>query len=258
MGQGAPAILIHGLAASLHDWDDLAPLLAEKGYAAYALDLLGHGDSPKPDSRAYQMEWLFDHLAAWIDSLGLTQPPILIGHSLGGYLTLEYARRFSQRTRGLVLVDPFYRLFQLPAILRFSYRHPAINMMVVERTPEWLFRFIIDMTSLSMGHNNGSGLHDLPEHIRAQTALDYKRTAPGVYNLPNTAKDLTPYLPTISQPALLVWGRHDTTLSPVSFRELLVSMPNGTGKSLEAGHVPHQSRATEFNQMVMEFLKDLP
>ncbi|MBI3737910.1 MAG: alpha/beta fold hydrolase, partial [Chloroflexi bacterium] len=59
-GKGSPVILIHGLAASLHDWDFLLPELDKAGYAGYALDLLGHGESPKPDSREYEMDWLFD------------------------------------------------------------------------------------------------------------------------------------------------------------------------------------------------------
>lgn len=256
-GEGAPVILIHGLAASLHDWDDLVPELAQHGYAAYALDLLGHGESAKPDSRAYEMDWVFDHLAAWIDSLELDQAPVLVGHSLGGYLALDYARRFPARTRGLVLVDPFYRLDQLPVFLRLSYRHPSINMTVVERTPEWLFRIIIDATSLSMGHSSG-GAHNLPEHIRAQTALDYKRTAPGVYNLPNTSIDLTPYLAEITAPTLVVWGTRDSTLAPASFKELVSALPNVVGTKLfVAGHVPHQSHTTEFNPLVLEFLKNL-
>ena len=47
-GEGAPVIMLHGLAASLHDWDALLPALARAGYAGYALDILGHGDSAKP------------------------------------------------------------------------------------------------------------------------------------------------------------------------------------------------------------------
>jgi pimeloyl-ACP methyl ester carboxylesterase len=106
-GEGTPVILIHGIAASLHDWDDLIPDLSQRGYSCYALDLLGHGDSPKVDSRAYQMDWLLDHFFDWMKSLHLTEPAILVGHSLGGYIALEYARRVSAWTRGLVLINPF-------------------------------------------------------------------------------------------------------------------------------------------------------
>src|SRR5688572_14110078 len=169
-GEGPPVIMIHGMAASLHDWDHLVPELARSGYASYALDLLGHGDSPKPESRAYQMDWLFEHFLIWMKSLHLTQPAILIGHSLGGYLALEYARRVSAWTRGLVLVNPLYTLRQLPALLRRTYRRPHLSGFIVERTPRWLFRMIVDITSIAMGHSSGA-LHSLPERIRAQTAL---------------------------------------------------------------------------------------
>ena len=124
-GKGNPVVLIHGLAASLHDWDVLIPRLVESGYSTYALDLLGHGDSPKINSRAYQMEWLYEHFSNWMRSLHLTEPAILVGHSLGGYLALEYARRVPAWTRGLVLVNPLYSLSQLPPLLAVVREGPA-------------------------------------------------------------------------------------------------------------------------------------
>jgi pimeloyl-ACP methyl ester carboxylesterase len=255
-GEGQPVIMIHGVAASLHDWDELVPELAKDGYASYAVDLLGHGDSPKLDSRAYQMDWLFEHFSSWMKSLHLTQPAILIGHSLGGYIALEYARRVSAWTRGLILVNPLYSLRQLPALLRRTYRRPLLSSFIVERTPQWIFRMIVDMASMALGHSTGA-LHSLPERVRAQTALDYARTAPGVYHVPNTGEDLTTYLSSISFPTLVVWGDRDKTLSPASFPKLVSAMPRATGKSMHAGHVPHQSNPEEFNQLVKEFLQEL-
>jgi pimeloyl-ACP methyl ester carboxylesterase len=128
--------------------------------------------------------------------------------------------------------------------------------MLAEKTPRWMFRAIIDLTSRAIGHGAG-GIHSLPEHIRAQTALDYTRTAPGVYNIPNTMGDLMEYLPTISLPTLVVWGELDQTLSPNSFSKLVNEMPRAEGKSFQAGHVPHQSNAEEFNGLVTEFLKNI-
>jgi pimeloyl-ACP methyl ester carboxylesterase len=255
-GQGTPVILIHGIAASHHDWDELVPVLTDQGYACYALDLLGHGDSPKLSSRAYQMDWLFEHFSHWMKSLRLTEPAILIGHSLGGYLALEYARRVSAWTRGLLLVNPLYSISQLPSLLRRTYRRPHLSSFIVERTPGWMFRLIVDMTSLVMGHSSGA-LHSLPERVRAQTALDYTRTAPGVYNVINTNVDLNGNLSSISHPTLVVWGEKDQTLAPSSFSTLVQKMPRARGQSLRAGHVPHQSNPDEFNPIVLEFLKDL-
>ena len=255
-GAGIPVVMIHGLAASLHDWNDLAPELSANGYASYALDLLGHGDSPKLDSRAYQMDWIFEHFSSWMESLNLTEPAILVGHSMGGYVALEYARQAAALTRGLVLVNPFYSRAQLPPILRTTYNHSNWSSLVVGRTPEWLFRFFVDLSSVVTGHSVGA-LHSLPEKIRAQTALDYKRTAPGVYHIPNAIVDMTQYLPEIDVPTLVVWGDRDQTLEPSSFPRLVNGLPKARGEVLRAGHVPHQSQTAAFNQVVMNFLKEL-
>jgi len=255
-GEGTPVVMVHGVAASLHDWDDLIPELTRIGYASYALDLLGHGESPKPESRAYHIDWVLEHFLDWMDSLQLTEPAILIGHSLGGYITLEYARRFSNRTRGLVLVDPFYSRLQLPPFLRKSYSNHNLRGIIAQKIPRWMFRTVVDMTSRAMGHSAGA-LHSLPEHVRAQTALDYTRTAPGVYNIPNTMQGLEDYIPSISLPTLVVWGDHDQTLALSSFPELVKKLPHAVGKTVSAGHVPHQSNADEFNKMVMDFLQGL-
>lgn len=251
-------LLIHGIAASLHDWDDFLPELAGHGYAAYALDLLGHGKSGKPKTRGYQLEWLFQHFSGWVHSLGLKQPPVLVGHSLGGYLALEYARRFPAQTRALVLTNPYYRKEQLSLFLQLSYLSPHLNGFLVEKTPAWLFRLLIDVTSLALARTGG-GAHRLDEKIRRQTALDYKRTAPGAYNLPNTGQDLLPQLPQITQPTLLIWGDHDLTLAPASFPAMLKLLPNARGQVMAgASHVPHQSDPIAYNKIVLEFLEKLP
>jgi pimeloyl-ACP methyl ester carboxylesterase len=202
------------------------------------------------------MEWLYEHFEHWMRSLRLTEPAIIIGHSLGGYIALEYARRVSAWTCGLVLVDPFYSLSQLPLLVRQAYRHPTLSGRITGSLPQWFFRMIVDITSFSMGHSNGA-LYALPEHIRAQTALDYTRTAPGVYNVPNTSADLSAHLQSISRPTLLVWGDRDQTLAPSSFHKMTELMPQVTARSIRAGHVPHQSNAEWFNAQVLEFLKEL-
>jgi pimeloyl-ACP methyl ester carboxylesterase len=202
------------------------------------------------------MDWLLDHFFHWMRSLNLTEPAILIGHSLGGYIALEYARRVSAWTRGLVLINPFYSISQLPVLLRRTYKRPHLSSFIVGSTPSWMFRLIVDVTSMAMGHSSGA-LHSLPEKIRAQTALDYTRTAPGVYNVINNEHDLNGELASISIPSLVVWGERDQTLAPASFPRLVHKMPRAVGRSIRAGHVPHQSNAEEFNQMVLEYLKTL-
>jgi len=255
-GEGYPVLLVHGIAASRHDWDDLLPRLAACGYAAYALDLLGHGESGKPAGRGYRMEWLFEHFVHWVDSLSLAQPPVLVAHSLGGYLALEYTRRFPQRVRALVLTNPYYTLKQLPPLLRLVYHHPRPTGFLLQRIPARVFRLLVDAVSLAAGHT-GMGLQRLPEKVRRQTALDYKRTAPGAYHLLSTSRDLTPALPHIHTPTLLLWGDRDLTLNPDSFPAMLAALPQARGIPLRGeGHVPHQSAPRRYNRLVLAFLRE--
>lgn len=219
-GTGAPVVLTHGLAASLHDWDDLLPELSDAGYAGYALDLLGHGESEKPSNvHDYSIDATFEHFSKWIDSLGRTEPLILIGHSLGGGLSLLYAQRYPERVRGLVLINPFYEMNQLPPMMQKVFRYQLINTSLIERTPYRLFRFLVDMTSFSFYVGNRES-HVLPEHIRYQTAWDYKRAASGIYNIPRTIRSMDLDFSRITQPTLLLWGARDQTLLPLSFSEL--------------------------------------
>jgi pimeloyl-ACP methyl ester carboxylesterase len=270
-GVGSPVILTHGLAASLHDWDDLLPELAGAGYAGYALDLLGHGESHKPKyQNEYTFEAVFDHFSAWLDSLVFADSPlpaeslnrpaplILIGHSLGGGLSLQYALRYPERVRALVLVNPFYDIHQLPPILQIVFRRKLINTTLLDRLPYRLFRFFVDMTSVNFYIGNRE-THVMPEHIRYQTALDYTRAASGIYNIPRSLPDLTSDLSRIQQPTLLLWGNRDQSLDPRSFpkiRDLLTNVVASNHFPI-CGHVPHQCHPEQLNPHVMKFLKNL-
>jgi pimeloyl-ACP methyl ester carboxylesterase len=156
----------------------------------------------------------------------------------------------------LILVDPFYSRAQLPFLLRKTYGRARLSEFIVGRTPGWLFRLFVNMSSVAIGHSVGA-LRSLPEKARQQTVLDYRRTAPGIYHVPNVISDLTEHLHEINTPALVVWGNRDKTLVPSSFPRLVQALPKARGEVLPAGHVPHQSHAEMFNQIVMKFLNEL-
>ncbi len=95
-------VLVHGGGAHAHWWDHIAPLLA-LDRRVLALDLSGHGDSGRRDT--YTLDaWATEVLAVAADA-GLTEPPTVIGHSMGGLVTLRLASLFGARLAGAVVID---------------------------------------------------------------------------------------------------------------------------------------------------------
>jgi pimeloyl-ACP methyl ester carboxylesterase len=102
-GAGEPALVfVHGWAMDRSFWDEEARRLAGDHHVV-RLDLAGHGRSGG-DRGAWTIESLAADVAAVVDALALPRV-VLIGHSMGGPVVLEAARRLGDRTAGIVLVD---------------------------------------------------------------------------------------------------------------------------------------------------------
>ncbi|MDP2701220.1 MAG: alpha/beta fold hydrolase, partial [Candidatus Rokubacteria bacterium] len=98
-----PALLLHSLVAHSHWWDWTAPLLAER-FSVAALDLRGHGGSGWSEPPAYRPADYAADIVAVLDALGW-RSPLVIGHSLGGYVGAYLAARHPDRVGALVITD---------------------------------------------------------------------------------------------------------------------------------------------------------
>ncbi len=101
-GEGTALVLVHGLASTSHIFDLVAPLLA-KHFRVIALDQRGHGESDKPDS-GYGFDELGADLLGLLDVLGFERA-LLLGHSWGGNVVLQFAAEHPERTAGAILLD---------------------------------------------------------------------------------------------------------------------------------------------------------
>jgi pimeloyl-ACP methyl ester carboxylesterase len=246
--KGLPVVLIHGLGSSKKDWDGLVPALKAEGFYPLTLDLLGHGESAKPDDPSqYHVETVYSEFCKWVDRQGVGQPLSLVGHSLGGYMALKYALEQPERVRALVLVDPFYKLSQLSAVMRGVHRRPELSSMVLQRAPRWLVRMVL--TQMPRGAAQFSW--ELSDRI----ADDLKQASPHILHVSATLPDLDADLPNLSVPALVVWGEGDLTLRPSSFDTLVELLPNAVARPFDGcGHQPHLARPDVFNRLVAGFL----
>lgn len=250
-GQGPPVIFLHGVAASLYDWDSLLPAVVGAGYRAFALDLPGHGESEKPDDpAAYTAGRVERALEAWLQSLKDGPPYIFIGHSFGGYLSLRYALRCPQQVRALVLIDPYYSPRQPQPLLRWFLPRPTLGIRVMQITPLPLIDRVLGWDPVDASRFSAEA--------RWQVAVDYKRASPHILNYPRTIRDLTPQLGKIRAPTLVIWGDHDLTLQPSSFPPLVAAIPGAVGHPIPgSGHQPHIGQPERVQKLVLDFLAGL-
>lgn len=99
-GAGKPIVLLHGLTGTHEYFAPLAVRLSQT-HRVIAPDLLGFGRSPWPDI-SYSVD---EHLSA-LEQVLPKEQVVLIGHSMGALLALEFARRNPERVAGLVMISP--------------------------------------------------------------------------------------------------------------------------------------------------------
>lgn len=247
-GVGAPVALVHGIGASLRDWNHLAPRLVEAGYRVHALDLPGHGDSHKPDAaHAYTPHALYESFEGWLEKISAGAPLRIVAHSMGGYLSLNYALHHPGCIARLVLINPLFSPNQLSPFIRALRRRPELSVHAMRMIPvHWIERAMrLEPTQAAL----------LPPELRQRIAMDFKRASPNIIYFARDLPDLQPRLAQVDTPALVIWGDRDLTLHPRSFPRLIESLPAASGERLaRVGHLPHLTRPEVVSRQVLDFL----
>jgi pimeloyl-ACP methyl ester carboxylesterase len=225
-GAGQPLVLLHGLCGSSRWWNANIPALSER-FRVLAVDLVGFGRSrcagPLPDIAS-----LADLLARWIEGVAGTAAH-LVGHSMGGHLAIHLAARHPERIARLVLADTagLPRRLSPAAVARWVYQ-----VAPPTRWGDPAFLPIILRDALRAGPVTA---------IRALRDI--------------VADDVSPLLPRITSPTLILWGAGDTI---IPLENALVLRERIEGARLEviegAFHNPMVDQPAAFNRAVLDFL----
>lgn len=97
-----PMVLIHGNSASAEWWRFIAPLMANE-YHVIAPDLGGMGDSPH--TGRYDREFYAQQVMSVAAALAPDQKPIVVGHSLGGFVAMLAGTAYGEQLAGLIVLD---------------------------------------------------------------------------------------------------------------------------------------------------------
>lgn len=147
----AVLVLLHGLGSHSSRLNNIVQYLVPSGYAIYALDLRGHGQSAGQRG----------HINAWtefrtdLDSfLGLIEvqqssgcPRFVLGHSLGGIIALDYALQFPNAIQGVITIAPALGLNGV------SYTKMLLARAFSQILPRFTLKVGIDLEAISRDQN---------------------------------------------------------------------------------------------------------
>lgn len=119
----ATVLFIHGIGNSGKAWEKVIAQLPDD-IAIVAVDLLGFGESPKPDWAFYNAKTQARSVLATCLRQGIVGPLVVVGHSLGSLVAIEMAKRYPLIIRSLVLCSP--PLYQQARDVKFSFRSDDI------------------------------------------------------------------------------------------------------------------------------------
>lgn len=216
-----PMLCVHGGAAHAHWFDFVAPGF-NANYHVRALDLRGHGDSQWADPPVYSFDRYASDLAEVVEKLDL-RDFVLVGHSMGGMVSLVYSATHPGRVAKLVLVDTTMQLSkEAIANLRDLGSRPAKDYATHD---ELIRRYRLQP--------EGPRLAD-PEIVRYVAHMSGRQMPDGHWQHKFDRSlyaiferiDGKPYWNHIKIPALLVKGEHSHRLNEDIFREVASRSPH--------------------------------
>jgi len=193
-GLTSTVVLIHHLAGSVKSWKHVYPILASK-FNVLIYDLRGHGRSSIPSS-PYSIEEHSSDLRELLEVENI-KDPIIIGHSLGTLIAIDYALKYS--IKKLVLIGALYKA---PAKEPYEKMISIALSLGMEALAEYRRKANDFSPTLYM---NPRAWNDLLEVYRENTPLGYKYAVEGLLN----AKDYSNDLEKIDEDTLVVYGSED-------------------------------------------------
>lgn len=250
-GSGEPLLLLHGITVTWRTWKPVLPLL-EQHHDVIAPTLLGHsGAAPLAEDVPVSLGALVDGVEAELDSLGLDRVHVA-GNSLGGWISLELARR--GRARSVTVFSPAggfssnMRLAGLITGIRVGLDVAELfgpRLETLARKP-WGRRLLV---SAQVEHPERFPYDDLVADLRAL------RNAPVVRPLLGVLGDqpLRP-LPDPGCPVRVVWARRDRVIPFATFGlPLIEKLPTAELQFLDGvGHVPMSDDPDAVARLILE------
>lgn len=244
IGSGEPLIIMHGLFGSLDNWMTLAKKLSEN-YEVFIVDSRNHGQSPHADEFNYEV--MADDLYEFMNEHQIIDP-IILGHSMGGKIAMQFAMNYSTKLEKLIVVD-----------------------MAPKEYPVHHRQIIDGLLSLDFHTLNTRKEADkqLSKHIETTAIRQFllknlywktKDELAWRFNLPVINKNIEVVgeglqnIKTFDQPTLFIRGVQSNYITESDYENIHDIFPQAQIKSIDSGHWIHAEKPQEFLETILSFL----
>ena len=248
-------IFIHGWANDWTTWKKEIEHFQKQGYSTLTLDLRGHGQSDKPEKKdQYSLDYFAKDLHIIIKKEQIHQF-ILLGHSIGGIISLKYYELFHKenKIKGLILCGATYQDIsvhkKIKSVLPFA-KHVLNFLIKNEKLNQNFFNHMSDI-DLSTYENSSDfylfykGLHNTPMrsvYACLESMLNF---------------NLKSIISKITVPTLIIEGEKDNLLPKIDSIEMFKLIKKSVIKFVPEGkHFVNVQNYKLVNQFISEFLSD--
>ncbi|KAA8495448.1 Pheophytinase, chloroplastic [Porphyridium purpureum] len=287
---GPCVLLVHGFGASADHWRFNAPVLADRGYRVFAIDLLGFGLSAKPSipegfSTHGAFVWM-QQLSDFIEQVMPEEQVYLAGNSLGGYSVLNVAAYYPERVKGLALVnaagpivapedvqdvswdpkdadpfekDPFSKETVWELFTDIFARGASLAGFLAFRRKERIRKVLEQVYPSDKSRVDDDIVEFIYEAAMTPNAFEvFYRTAIGGRAM-RTGVNVNNLISRIREckiPVVLLWGVLDPWITSERAEKMLLMLErDDCFIPIQAGHCPHDENPAEFNEKLDRWLQ---
>ena len=245
-GRGRPVLLLHGWLGSWALWRSSIELLGRE-FRTYALDFFGFGESgDKADN--FSVDNFVLLVDQFMERLGIVKAP-LVGHSMGGTVSLSMAIRFPQKVVKVVIIGSPIQGTSLNMLLRASGNEYFAQLI-------WKFpnmvRLFIQGYAYFMANNGAAMSRMIGQDLTKVTMESYFES---IGTLRET--DLRSGIESLQMPVMGMYGRKDIIVNPNQAKLLKQHVPHSrVDWYKDAGHFIMLDSPERFHTSVVDFLNN--
>lgn len=257
IGEGQPLIIMHGLFGQSDNWNTLGKQFSEQGFEVYLVDLRNHGNSPHSDEWNYQV--MSDDIFELINDLKLSQNKkiILLGHSMGGKIAMQFAVLHPELLDKIIVVDicPKFHLPDNENVLRALSAMDLTTMKTRKEAETFLSDYINDFGVKQFLLKNiywKENKDDVNTFGTLAWKFNVKTIIQEIKNISEAVVNEKP----CEVPALFIRGEKSNYILNEDFKMIKKMFPNSNINTvLGAGHWVHADKPKEFFESVIAFIK---